>query len=229
MWPNREDGQTEGSMSINLSSTGGLLKEFFDTDLSKGWNINFIKEPQLGPLTYPAVLLIIAVLAFIIALLYYRSSGKFFKRRSVVKASLISFTVVGALFALRMDLNWLAMFRHDLGLYRGKDVGARIVALTGRDMYYFVDFVRKNIPEGEMAREIEIDRKESAHFMSRKVKYYLLPTRTSISGRYLWANEFTRGAYDAETLELSVYDSRFKAVPHATYDESSLVFRIMEE
>lgn len=216
-------------MGINISSTAGLLKEFFDTSLTKGWTINLIKEPKLGPLTYPAVLLIIAVLAFSVVLLYYRSSEKSLNRRSVVKASLLSFMIVGVLFTLRMDLNWLAMFSRDIRTYTGKDIGARIVALTKRDLYYFAGFVRESIPEGEMAREIEIDRKESGHFMSRKIKYYLLPTRTSISGRYLWANEFTRGSYDAETRELSIYESNFKAVPHATYDEGSLVFRIIEE
>lgn len=216
-------------MSINIYSAAGLFKEFLDTDIVSGTTINFIKEPKLGPLSYPAVLLIIAGVAFIILLIYYRSLERSLSRRSVVRASLLSFMLAGFLFALRMDLNWLSMFNHDLRTYTGKDIGARVVELKKRDLYYFIDFVRNSIPEGEMAREIEIDRKEYGHFISKIGKYYLLPTRTSPSGRYLWVNKFILGTYDPETRDLEVYGYKFKAVPHAVYDESSVVFRIIEE
>jgi hypothetical protein len=214
-----------------MSSTAELLKEFLDTDIVRSWSINFIEEPRLGPLTYPTVLLIIAVIAFTILLLYYHSLEKSFSRRSAVKAYLLSFMIVGFLFALRMDLNWLAMFRHDIRTYRGKDIGARVVTLANHDLSYFADFVRANIPEGELAREIaiDIDRDRNSHLAFKKVKYYLLPTKTSISGRYLWANEFTSGSYNTAAQELSIHEFKFKAVPHARYNEYRLVFRIIEE
>lgn len=210
-----------------LSSTQfqGLWQEFWDTNFIKGSTINYISPPLSNPITFTLLIFIAGALFFIAAIFLKRQ----FSKQAFVKCAIVSFMFAGVLFGLRMDLNWLTVFKKDIKMFSGKDIDERIAASSGFDLKYFMDFVRKTVPEGEQVREIKIDPWDLSHTLTKLGNYYLLPAKISNKGRYVWIYDFSVASYDAETNILTVNDSVFKARLFATYRSGAYIFQIMDE
>lgn len=206
------------------ASSTGFWGEFWSTEIIKGSTINYIETPHIGPLSLPALAFLISIAAFIVLILVKRN----FSAASLKKAGLVSFLIGCAFFALRMDLNWLALLGGDFKTFTNPDMNVRIAATSGVDIKYFMDFVKKTVPEGEEIREVKIDQYDPAYTMTRLGNYYLLPVMTSSRGRFIWVYYFTDASYDAEAGILRVYGSFFRARPYATYKEGAYIFEVLD-
>jgi hypothetical protein len=210
-------------MSFSLTPavrTASLWSEFWNAEIITGTTINHIKPPYTGFPSFAVIILCIALAAFLVLVLVKR-------RYSNLAGPLVLASVfAGLLFAIRMDYNWLRVFASDLQRYSGRDIAERVVMTEGHDSYYFMEYVRKNLPEGEKVRSLEIDPKEPGHFFNKLGNYYLLPTLASKDGGFIWVNERIKGSYDPASETLSLYGRSFRAVPYALYRPNAVVYRI---
>ncbi len=202
--------------------TAGLWSEFWKTDIISGTTINHVKPPYTGFLSFPVIIILIALAAFLVLTLVRRQYSRGALARSLVLASVFA----GLLFALRMDYNWLRMFASDVLNYPGKDIAERVVMTEGHDFYYFMEYVRKVLPKGAEVRSLEIDPSEPGHFFNRLGNYYLLPTLASEDGGFIWVTERIKGSYDPQSGTISLYGRKFMAAPYAAYRPNAAVFRI---
>lgn len=202
--------------------TAGLWSEFWNTDIISGTTINHIKPPYTGFLSFPVIIILIALAAFLVLTLMKRRYSRGALARSLVLASVFA----GLLFALRMDYNWLRMFASDARNYSGRDIAERVVQTEGHDFYYFMEYVRKSLPKGAEARSLEIDPSKPGYFFTKLGNYYLLPTLASEDGGFIWVNERIQGSYDPATGTISLYGRKFRATPYAAFRPNAAVFRI---
>ncbi|MBI5642264.1 MAG: hypothetical protein HY954_02190 [Deltaproteobacteria bacterium] len=202
----------------------GFWGLFWKTDIIKGSTINYIETPYLGPLSLSTLAFLIFIAVFIVLILVKRN----FSGASLKKYGIVSFLIACAFFALRMDINWLAVLGRDFKVFTNTDMNARIAATSGVDIKYFIDFVKKTIPEGEEIREIKIDQYDPAYTMTRLGNYYMLPVMASSRGRFIWVYYFTDASFDPEAGILRVYGSFFRARPYATYKEGAYIFEVLD-
>lgn len=210
-------------ISFNLSMSVG----FWDTDVVSGHAVNSLPTPTLWGLSFPIALYILAAVLFLAVVLYKRPRT----RRRAMRIALFSFLFVGFLMALRMEFSWSKLFIGDLRSFSGKNTDERIAMMDGTDFYAFMKFVSASIPAGERVRYIDIDPEKS--LVGTQVyqlgKYYLLPTLTSRSGRFVWTYNDPGVSFIPETGRLDIYDSTFMARPYRVFRRGAVIFEIVED
>lgn len=172
-----------------LGLAGVWWQEFWEPDILKASTINFVTTPKSGPVYFPAAIYIIVIFlaVLIIIALYLKKApalGGYVK-----KAVIAAFLTGAALFSLRMDYNWLVMWKDDASALSGRDVRGRTIAVFSilaknfDDFYGFLEFVKRTVPEGE--RVSPAAGGESTYVIL--AKYFLMPVLTSDSAKYLWS------------------------------------------
>ena len=149
-------------------------REFWSVGYTKGTSVNFIGSPSSGRI--PFMVQLYALLVFLTAgmLVMFRPVN----RDSVLKSFVLSFIVVGMVFALRMDYTWYMMWRLDRASLSGKNLGERISLVDATGAYDFAGEIRTIIPPGEKVRIY-------GGAVATKLQYYLLPVKVSDKGRYI--------------------------------------------
>jgi len=213
-------------MFTHLSPAAFSWKEFWRTDIISGWTINFIPEPETGFLAFPVLLLLLALVIFLALLALKRSlSG-----RIIFVSAVASLTTVAFLHAFRMDYNWASMLKRDAPYFYNADVGERFKTMNVYDFHRFTEEVKKAVPEGQTLRTIPIDREKemTAHYLTLRGNYYLLPVMTSREGRFIWVYAFHEFSYDPDHEVLEIHGLRFRARLYRFFDGGGMLFEVLE-
>lgn len=151
-----------------------IWSRFWDVDYIQSTTVNFVETPFLGALPLPGLIYLFLPLMVLGILVVRRRLD----RSAIINALIISFLIGGILFALRMDYTWFSMFRLDRAVLGGKSMPERISLVEGTGTYEFAQHLKEIIHPEEEVR-IYAGKLES------KLKYYLLPVKTSSHGRYI--------------------------------------------
>jgi len=179
--------------ALRLYRPGGLglvsllWGEFWTPDFITGQTIGFVTAPEAGGLGFISMLYILIGLAFISALILYRLRGHGLSRSRVTGALVIIFLFASLLFTLRMDYNWLSIFRYDVETLSPVGVQKRIDLVNNRDLEPFFDFIRfvkGSVPAGMSIRPATIVDNSPLAAIAR---YYLLPLDNSDTAGFLWS------------------------------------------
>ncbi len=186
----------------NLVSFWHLLWTPFERYMS---TINRIESPYTKPLLpFTAIIGIITLLIFsasILAVLIRRKG--LITRRTLLNSLAVSFLTGGLLFSVRMDYNWLHLFKDDISSLAGRPVEERISSIYKEgfdDFFAFLQKIRETLPEGEAIRPAE---KGFMNFYAQLGRYYLLPIKSSEGARYLWTYNDKGLKYDRSSMTLT--------------------------
>ncbi len=169
---------------------------------------NKVKAPGFGSLNFVTFLYFSTPFFIFAALLILYFYSRRLTRNLVFKAVLIGFVTSALLFSIRMDFNWLAVWKSDRSTLQGKNAGERIRALNhgNYDGYFdFIDSVREIVPEGASIRPANRRVDEYSDHVARSVSYYLLPVKSAPNADYLWLyfDEIDRSVtYDPDNEQL---------------------------
>jgi len=170
-----------------------LWGEFWQPDFISGKTIGIITTPEAGGVGFITMLYVIIGLAFITVLLVYRFRGRGLSYHKSANLFIIIFLLSGGLFTLRMDYNWLSVFRDDVKTLSGVDVAKRIHLVNNRDLdsfFDFIDFVKEAVPRGSAVRPATLGSNTPLAAIAR---YYMLPLEASKKAPFLWSYaEFLR-------------------------------------
>lgn len=164
-----------------------LWSNFWDPEIIKGSTIGFVDTPMLGSVPFISILYVIAAALFVCFFIIMLSKGW---EKALPRAIAISFAIAGGLYALRMDANWLNMWKEDFAGYNGATEDERIARayfVYSSDYAEFLDFLRfleKTVPPGQTVRpavKLEND------VLAITGKYFIMPVLTSPNAKYLWA------------------------------------------
>ncbi len=206
-------------------------EEFWRPEVVLVSSINFITTPAFGPFTlmHFSYALIVAVFAAAYFLLPGQK-GQVVRMRAL-KAGLVAFAVAGALFAGRMDYNWLRLWQDDIAYMGGVDVEERTVRLFTLnnerfgDFYGFLKFMRARVPEGE---KVSPAVKNAGDFYGDAARYFLLPVKTSRDARFVWVYN-DPGVYYDDTMAALVKDGVVAASPvrpYAVWRQDAAVYEL---
>lgn len=148
--------------------------EFWNASYARAATVNFIDMPFVGEVSLLALLYIFIVLSMACTIAALRAVNM----TALRKALIISFTLAGILFALRMDYGWYWMWRLDRSTLSQRTYEERVALVDATGTYEFAAMVRKLIPPDASVR-IECGT------LAEKIKYYLLPLKASERGRYV--------------------------------------------
>ncbi len=164
-----------------------LWEEFWRPDFITGATVGFVTTPSAGPLGFLSILYILMAVLFTAILIIWRTRGGSEWRKDVTKAVVVVIASAGILFALRMDYNWLVIWRDDLKTLTpvGVDERLRIVYNHNFDSFLdFISFVKESVPPGQAVRPATLGYDTPLAAIAR---YYMLPLEHSASARYLWS------------------------------------------
>jgi len=169
----------------------GLLrvfwKGFLRPDMITNFTIASVTTPMVGGLGFLSVLYVLIILSIGTSfgvVFFIKKSGR---RRSFLKAFILVFLVWGFVFAVRMDYNWLVIWKGDAAALGGRPVGERIKEVNNRDLDNFLDymdFIKSTVPSGKTAAPAALSADSPLAAMAR---YYLLPLETSSAPDFLWS------------------------------------------
>lgn len=159
--------------------------EFWNAGYARAATVNFIDTPFVGELSFVALLYIFIVLSTVCMIAALRTVNV----TALRKALITSFILAGILFALRMDYGWYTMWRLDRSTLSRRSYEERVALVDATGSYEFAGMVRKLIPPDASVR-IECGT------LAEKIKYYLLPLKTSDRGRYVIVCDDSGVAYD---------------------------------
>jgi len=126
-------------------------------------------------------------LTFILALVFYLARGRGLCLRKAGKILVIIFLFAGVLFAVRMDYNWVSIWRDDLKTLSKADVDERIRLVNHRSfdkLLDFIAFVKRTVPAGRAVRPASIGHNTPLAVIAR---YYMLPLEESRNADFLWS------------------------------------------
>lgn len=164
-----------------------LWGEFWKPDFITGATVGFVTTPSVGGIGFITMLYVLAAVAFAAAFLFVRYSGQRFLPRRASRVFIMIAILTGGIFIVRMDYNWLNIWRDDVKVFSGADVGERIDIVYNRDFdsfFDFIEFARGVVPPGRSLRPAGIGYKNALAIIAR---YYLLPTETSREADLLWS------------------------------------------
>jgi len=162
-------------------------EEFWTPDVIVGTTVGYVATPSAGGLGFISMLYIFTGLAFIPALFLSRHGGRRLSLPAAGKTLVIIFLCAWVVFAVRMDFNWLNIWRDDLENLSGADVETkvRLVNYHAYDSILdFVDFIKKTVPAGRAVRPAATAHDAPLAVISR---YYMLPVEDSAQADFLWS------------------------------------------
>ncbi|MFQ5441719.1 MAG: hypothetical protein ACE5EB_03235 [Thermodesulfobacteriota bacterium] len=165
-----------------------LWEEFLRPDMITNFTVASVTTPMVGGLTFLSALyiLIILLLGTAFGVVFFTRKGAR-RRRSFLKAFILVFLVGGFVFAVRMDYNWLMIWRGDAAALHGEPVGVRIREVNNRDLdnfLDFMDFMESTVPAGKTIAPAALSADSPLAAMAR---YYLLPMEVSSEPDFLWS------------------------------------------
>ncbi len=164
-----------------------LWGELWTPDFITGQTIGFVTAPEAGGLGFVSMLYVLIALAFISALILYRLRGHGLSHSRATGALVIIFLFASFLFTLRMDYNWLSIFRDDVKTLTPVDLKKRIDLVNNSDLETFFDFIRfvkESVPAGASIRPATIVDNSPLAAIAR---YYMLPLDNSVDAGFLWS------------------------------------------
>lgn len=171
-----------------LSGLAGFFWEkFWEPDFITGSSPNFISMPVAGPFSFPAFLYILLIILTVVGTISLFVKRKILTKGLLLKTIVISFLTCAFLYTLRMDYNWLVIWRDDAAAFSAKSSAERIRDLNyvdGKNPYNFfnyIDFVKESVPGEKTVRLIGYGFSDVPAAISR---YYLLPVRVSDTPDY---------------------------------------------
>jgi len=207
-----------------------LWGEFWQPDFISGKTIGIITTPEAGAVGFITMLYVIIGLAFITVFLVYRFRGFGLSYHKSASLLIILFLLAGGLFTLRMDYNWLSVFRDDVKTLSGADVEKRIHLVNNRDLdsfFDYIDFVKKAVPGGSAVRPATLGNDTPLAAIAR---YYMLPLESSREGDFLWSY--------AEVLRLdprsgALYDGKGKLIVQrarifARFADNAVIYEVIK-
>ncbi len=172
--------------------------EFWTPDFITGTTVGAVTTPEAGGVGFISMLYILIGLAFITVLIVYRVRGHGLSSPKASSVLIALFLSGGVLFTLRMDYNWMSIFRDDVNTLSQVDVEKRIRLVNQKDLdsfFDFIDFVKESVPLGRGIRPATVAENTPLAAIAR---YYLLPLEDSPrDADFLWSY--------AEVLRLDPY------------------------
>ncbi|MFQ5353882.1 MAG: hypothetical protein ACE5DR_02945 [Thermodesulfobacteriota bacterium] len=180
-----------GSLRFYEPGVVGLFSlywgEFWRPDFITGTTIGFVTTPEAGGVGLISMLYALIFLCSIAAIVFYFARGDGFFSRKAAKVMVIIFLFAGLLFTLRMDYNWLSIFRDDVKTLSGADVDKRI-RMVNHNAYDgildLVDFVKRTVPLGRTLRPAANISQDSQ--LAAIARYYMLPHEDSREADLIW-------------------------------------------
>ncbi len=176
---------------------GTLWNNFLKVSPIKGTTINFIDTPFIGRYTFVSVLyacfIVFCTFIFVIKAISHTRKG------GIRDAFIIASFVVFLLFALRMDYNWLVVFKDNYKRLSRLKLPKRLLLLDPTGAYLITSQVKRVVKSNE---KVELYLGDLSVF-KRRYRYYLLPVKfTTKDGDYvLVVNDNIK--YDPKRHELT--------------------------
>ncbi len=164
-----------------------LFGEFWEPDFISGATVGFVTTPEAGGWSFLSMLYVFIVVAFLAVLLAYRVKGRPIEREKAPLVLVLIIIAAASLFTIRMDYNWLVIWRDDVKTLSGLDVDERIRRVNNHNFDTFLDFiafVRESVPPGEPVRPATLGYDTPLAAIAR---YYMLPLENSVKARFLWS------------------------------------------
>ncbi len=181
---------------ISIFEPGGLerlfmlVSDFWRPETTTTKMINYIEGPAVSGLSFLVAGYILTAILFITAFIIFVTRKKPLSVMSwgspPFRAFVAAFVVAAALFAVRMEYRWAALYGQDSGLLKDDASGTRIFTLFSQglpEFLRFLDYVKATVPEGETVRAAT---NSSGEYL-RLARYRLLPVRSSEGAGYIWS------------------------------------------
>ena len=230
---NRSELEVDFVRTFNASGfelLGLWWEGFLEPEVVKASTVNFIITPRIGPLSFLSLLYVLAAVVVAISALFCVLTGTPPGTRLLARAVAVGFVSAALVFAVRMDYNWLRLFHEDSALPGSGDMGALLKA-THKEMdsriFDFAELVKGSVPEGAHVRPAM---KPPDNYTDRRMRYYLLPVRSSADADYLWVFRMSP-EYDPKRGAL-VSGDRVVASPVrrlAGFEESGGLYELLSE
>jgi len=198
-------------------------EEFWRPDFIIGTTVGFVTTPEAGGVGVLSMLYVFIGMTFIATIIFYLAGGLGLSSRKAAKNFVIIFLLAGLLFAIRMDYNWLTIWRDDIKTLSGLKPEERIRI----KILDFVNFVKRTVPAGRSVRPVDIGHDSPLATIAR---YYMLPTEDSSKARFLWSY--------GETLRLdaasgALYDADGNVVAprvrlFARYSDRAAIYEVIK-
>ena len=107
-------------------------------------------------------------------------------------AAIIGFVISALIVSLKMDCNWLMIFREDMAAFSGRNVAETIDTIPSINFYEYLLFVKKHLPPGANIRPLISPAGESHGKLAAIGQYYVLPFETREGAEYI-------GVYDPQS------------------------------
>jgi len=205
-------------------------QEFWRPDFITGTTVGYVPTPVAGGVGFISILYIFIGLAFIFTLLLSLARGNGIVPRKAAKNLIIISLLAGALFALRMDYNWLTIWRDDIKTLSGVDVDKRIrlVNYNAYDKVFdFVDFIKRTVPPGRTVRPATMKNNTS---LAAIMRYYMLPIEDSVDAGLLWSygevlrlDPWSGSLYDADGRLIAARARLF-----ARYTDTAAIYEVIK-
>lgn len=202
-----------------------LWESFWEPDFLTGTSINFITTPKVGFISFYAIIYTVMALTLAGIIVFSLARGR--ERSSedtLVRAVIGSFLIASVAVTIRMDYNWLTIWKDDLAL-AGKSEIERVKAVHRGDLDSLIDFVelvKKTVPEGEPVYPAD-PRETKSKTLAR---YYMLPVKTSPEARFIWAfgEEGIEYDQDARAVFKGGKPLASDLVPYASFSDGSVIY-----
>ncbi|MFQ5427583.1 MAG: hypothetical protein ACE5EZ_01245 [Thermodesulfobacteriota bacterium] len=178
------------SLRIYEPTTSELLsllwEEFWRPDFITGSTVGFVTTPEAGGVGFMGMLYVLVAITFASVVIFYRLSRRPLSARMASSALVLIVILAGVIFTVRMDYNWLTIWRDDVKTLSGVGVDERIRIVHNRNLdsfFDFIDLVKRTVPSGSAIRHAASDHNTQLSYIAR---YYMLPIEDSVKADLLW-------------------------------------------
>jgi len=152
-------------------------KKFWSPNFLSYSTINHASMPVAYGITFPAILYITIIVTTLLCTFYAFVKKKREKKAFILRSVLVTIVLCAILYNVRMDYDWLAIWKEDLSAYRGSSIAAR-----SKHLLQVVYGVNDNFFDLLKLVKRKIKPDNSIHFLKYDdsvIKYYLLPLQVS--------------------------------------------------
>ncbi len=205
-------------------------EEFWRPDFITGSTVGFVTTPAAGGLGFMGMLYIFTAIVFAALFVFCRFTGQPLSPRKAARNLLLILLFAGVIFAVRMDYNWLTIWRGDVRTLSGADVGERVRIVHNRNLDSFLDFidyVKRTVPSKRAVRPATRGHNEQLSYIAR---YYMLPVEDSREADLLWSYGDSL-SFDQSTGALHDSNGRLiepKVRVFAKYAENAVIYEVIK-